>query len=63
VEPGDAIGVLIKEAEALSPDLVAMGTRPGAHYLGSHAVDMLFWGAADLLIVPDRDDGDPAAFA
>lgn len=61
VEPGDATSVLMKEAEALAPDLVAIGTRRGSHYLGSHAVDMLFWVAGDLLIVPDGGGEDPAA--
>lgn len=54
VETGEAMGVIMDETEALLPDLLAMGTRQGATYLGSRAVDALFWCPSDILIVPDR---------
>jgi nucleotide-binding universal stress UspA family protein len=50
-EAGDPLTVLMDEARALAPDLVAMGTRQRA-YLNSYAVDALFWCERDLLIVP-----------
>jgi nucleotide-binding universal stress UspA family protein len=52
-EPGDALSVLMDEAEQLVPDLVVMGTRHRGTYLGSRAVDACFWCPADLLIVPE----------
>jgi nucleotide-binding universal stress UspA family protein len=54
VESGEAMRVIMDETEALLPDLVAMGTRRKATYLGSRAVDTLFWCPSDILIVPDR---------
>lgn len=55
VEDGDALTVLMEKAETFEPNLVAMGTRRGTAYLGSHAVDTMFWATADLLIVPERE--------
>jgi nucleotide-binding universal stress UspA family protein len=55
VETGEALDVLMKEAEALNPDLLVMGTRRRAIYLASEAVDSLFWCAHDVLIVPERE--------
>lgn len=55
VEDGDALGVLMDKADALEPNLIAMGTRHGATYIGSHAVDTMFWTNTDLLIVPQRE--------
>lgn len=56
VEHGDPLTVLMDEAHAIAPDLVAMGTRQRA-YLNSYAVDALFWCERDLLVVPLRGDG------
>jgi nucleotide-binding universal stress UspA family protein len=53
VPPDDALAVLRDETEQLVPDLVVMGTRHRATYLGSRAVDACFWCPADLLIVPE----------
>lgn len=55
VEDGDALSVLMGRADSLEPNLIAMGTRHGTSYLGSHAVDTMFWTNADLLIVPQRE--------
>jgi len=55
VETGEALDVVMREAEALKPDLLAMGTRRRATYLGSHAVDTLFWCPSDVLVVPERE--------
>ena len=55
VEDGDALTILMENAEAFEPNLIAMGTRRGTAYLGSHAVDTMFWATADLLIVPERE--------
>lgn len=55
VEDGDALTILMENAEAFEPNLIAMGTRRGTAYLGSHAVDTMFWASADLLIVPERE--------
>lgn len=55
VEDGDALSVLMDKADALEPNLIAMGTRHGATYIGSHAVDTMFWTNSDLLIVPQRE--------
>lgn len=60
VETGEALGVIMRETEALEPDLVAMGTRRRATYLGSHAVDTLFWCPHDVLVVPERASVTPA---
>lgn len=56
VETGDALSVIMRETEKLAPDLVVMGTRRHATYLGSHAVDALFWCPHDVLVVPERQD-------
>lgn len=55
VATGDVLDVLMDQAEALAPDLIVMGTRPEATYLGSHAVDALFWSTRDVLVVPERE--------
>ncbi len=55
VETGEALSVVMREAEALKPDLLAMGTRRRATYIGSHAVDTLFWCPHDVLVVPERE--------
>jgi len=52
-DPGEALTVLMEEAERLVPDLVVMGTRHRGTYLSSRAVDACFWCPADLLIVPE----------
>lgn len=52
-DQGDAVTVLMDEAEQLVPDLVVMGTRHRDSFLGSRAVDACFWCPADLLIVPE----------
>lgn len=57
-EAGDAFAVLMKEATDLSPDLLVMGTRGRSTFLGSYAVDALFWCTHDVLIVPEAE---PAA--
>jgi nucleotide-binding universal stress UspA family protein len=54
VETGDVLSVMMKSYEELEPDLLAIGTRAGATYLGSHAVDTIFWCPHDLLVVPER---------
>ena len=54
VETGDVLTVLMKAYEALQPGLLAIGTRERATFLGSHAVDTLFWCPHDVLVVPDR---------
>ncbi|MGE0630498.1 MAG: universal stress protein [Hyphomicrobiaceae bacterium] len=54
VEPGDALGLIMREAKRLSPNLVVIGTRRGAALLGSHAVDTMFWCPHDVLVVPER---------
>ena len=54
VETGEALQVIMRETEEIFPDLLAMGTRQRATYLGSHAVDTLFWCPADVLVVPER---------
>lgn len=54
VEPGDAMRVIMDETAALQPDLLAMGTRSHAAFLGSHAVDALFGCPSDLLVVHER---------
>lgn len=54
VETGEALKAIMLETEEIVPDLLAMGTRPRATYLGSHAVDTLFWCPADVLVVPER---------
>lgn len=61
VETGEALSVVMKETEALKPDLLAMGTRRRATYLGSHAVDTLFWCPHDVLVVPERESVTPEA--
>lgn len=53
VEMGEVLGVLMKAYDALEPSLLALGTRERATYLGSHAVDTLFWCPHDMLVVPD----------
>jgi len=54
VEAGDLLTILMKETEALGPDLLAMGTRRRSTYLGSYAVDTLFWCPHDMLVVPEQ---------
>ena len=54
VETGDVLTVLMKTYEAFQPGLLAVGTRARATFLGSNAVDTLFWCPHDVLIVPDR---------
>lgn len=53
VKTGEALSVVMQEAEKLEPDLVVMGTRRRVAYLGSHAVDTLFWCPQDVLVVPE----------
>lgn len=53
VETGEVMTVLMEQYEALEPDLLAIGTRSDATYLGSHAVDAIFWCPRDLLVVPE----------
>lgn len=60
VETGDVLTVLMKHYEALEPDLLAIGTRRDATYLGSHAVDTIFWCPHDLLVVPEHAKIMPA---
>jgi nucleotide-binding universal stress UspA family protein len=55
VETGEALEVIMKETEALTPDLLVMGTRRQSVFLNSNAVDALFWCTNDILIVPDRE--------
>ena len=62
VETGEVLDVLTREADVLQPDLVAMGTRRSSGYLGSYAVDTLFWCSGDVLILPERS-GKSAAGA
>ena len=54
VEAGDVLSVLMKETEALKPDLVVMGTHRHSGFLSSYSVDTLFWCTQDLLIVPEH---------
>ncbi len=54
VETGEAMRVIMDQTEALAPDLLVMGTRRRATFLGSHAVDALFWCPHDVLVVPER---------
>ncbi|MGE0179013.1 MAG: universal stress protein [Sphingomonas sp.] len=53
VRSGEALSILMEETEKLEPDLLVMGTRRRATYLGSHAVDTLFWCPHDILVVPE----------
>jgi len=66
VAPGDVLTVLMGRFAELKPDLVAMGTRKHASFIGSHAVDTLYWCPNDILIVPEHvnaelDDPTPGA--
>lgn len=61
VETGEALEVIMRETEEIVPDLLAMGTRQRATYLGSHAVDTLFWCPADVLVVPERATAEVGA--
>ena len=54
VESDEALTLVMNETEELLPDLLVMGTRRRATYLGSHAVDTLFWCPNDVLVVPER---------
>jgi len=54
VETGEALSVVMRETAKIAPDLLAMGTRRRATYLGSHAIDTLFWCPHDILVVPER---------
>jgi nucleotide-binding universal stress UspA family protein len=53
VRTGEPLSVLMEEAEKIEPDLLVMGTRRRVAYLGSHAVDTLFWCPCDILVVPE----------
>jgi nucleotide-binding universal stress UspA family protein len=53
VETGEAFEVIMKETEMLKPDILVLGTRREATFLGSHAVDTLFWCPHDILVVPE----------
>lgn len=61
VETGEAMSVVMRETEEIVPDLLAMGTRRRATYLGSHAVDTLFWCPHDVLVVPERATAEVSA--
>lgn len=61
VEAGEVLTVLMTEAQAISPDLVVMGTRRHATFSGSFAVDALFWCPHDILIVPDNESASERA--
>jgi len=61
VETGEALEVIMRETAAIAPDLLVMGTRRQATFLGSHAVDAMFGCPHDLLIVPEREAVAPAA--
>ena len=54
VETGEVLSVLMCAHETRQPDLLVMGTRARATYLGSRAVDTLFWCPGDLLVVPEH---------
>jgi nucleotide-binding universal stress UspA family protein len=54
VETGEALSVIMDQTESLKPDLLAMGTRRSTGFLGSHAVDTLFWCPNDILVVPEH---------
>ena len=54
VEMGEVLSVIMHAYERRQPALMVMGTRAHATYLGSHAVDTLFWCPGDLLVVPER---------
>lgn len=54
VKAGEALSVIMDQTESLKPDLLAMGTRRKTGFLGSHAVDTLFWCPNDILVVPER---------
>ena len=60
VETGEELRVVMDQAQQLKPDLIAMGTRRRATYLGSHAVDTLFWFQKDILVVPERTGLPPS---
>lgn len=53
VRTGDPLSVVMKETEAIQPDLLVLGTRRRATFLGSNAVDALFWCPHDILVVPE----------
>lgn len=53
VRTAEPLSLLMEEAERLEPDLLVMGTRRRVAYLGSHAVDTLFWCPCDILVVPE----------
>ena len=63
VEPGEPTEVIMRQSEAIGPDLIAMGTRRATAYFGSHAVDMMFAWSRDLLIVPDAANAWPGTAA
>ena len=54
VDSGEPYEMITEASEKVKPDLLVMGTRERATYLGSHAVDALFWCPYDVLIVPER---------
>lgn len=60
IEMGEILDVLMKSYETSKPPLLAMGTRARSTYLGSHAVDTLFWCPGDLLVIPERTAGELA---
>jgi len=53
VKSGEPLSIMMEEAAKLEPDLLVMGTRRRVAYLGSHAVDTLFWCPNDVLVVPE----------
>lgn len=63
VESDEALRLVMAETEELLPDLLVMGTRRRATYLGSHAVDTLFWCPSDLLVIPERETAEALAEA
>ena len=54
VDSREPYDMITEASEEVKPDLLVMGTRERATYLGSHAVDALFWCPYDVLVVPER---------
>ena len=54
VDTGEPLEMIMKASEAVKPDLLVMGTRARTTFLGSNAVDTLFWCQHDVLVVPER---------
>ena len=63
VDIGDVSAVLIGQAFARAPDLLAIGRHRRSPFLGSHAIDTLGWCRSDLLIVPDVESEPVAMLA